>query len=83
MRIDESSRQELRESQATFQELTSQMQELQDRVAREMEFVRYAQNRQRRAREGPCTFVCVQTPFPAGWHTQAEKGELTSCRGTV
>ena len=32
MRIHELSRQEMRKSQATFQELTSQIQELQDRV---------------------------------------------------
>ena len=32
MRIDEFSRQELRQSQATFHELTSQIQELQERV---------------------------------------------------
>ena len=32
VRIDEFSRDELRESQATFQELTSQIQELQERV---------------------------------------------------
>ena len=32
MRIDEFSRHELRESEATFQELTSQIVELQDRV---------------------------------------------------
>ena len=32
MRVDEFSRQELRKSQATIQELTSQIQELQDRM---------------------------------------------------
>ena len=27
--------------------------------------------------------ACVQTPWLLGWHTQGEKDELTSCRGTV
>ena len=32
--------------------------------------------------EGPEP-ACVQTLPLLGWHTQEEKGELTSCRGTV
>ena len=43
---------------------------------------RHAKNRRRRARQRPEP-ACVQTPLIAGWHTQGEKGELTSCRGTV
>ena len=43
---------------------------------------RHVRNRRRRTREGPEP-ACVQTPFPRRWHTQGEKDELTSCRGTV
>ena len=39
-------------------------------------------NRRRRTREGPEN-ACVQTPLQSGWHTQEEKDELTSCRGSV
>ena len=51
-------------------------------VAKGMGSPRHAKNRRRRARQRPEP-ACVQTPLIAGWHTQGEKGELTSCRGTV
>ena len=49
-------------------------------VAREMGSPRRASNRRRRTREGP--ELCAITHC-SGWHTQSEKGEFTSCRGTV
>ena len=69
MRVDELSAQKWRKSQATFHELTSQIQELQDRVnllndTREWQGVgspRHVLNRRRRTREGPQP-ACVQTP---------------------
>ena len=57
MLIDEFSRQELRESQATIHELTSQIQEL----TREMGSPRNDSNRRRRTREGPEP-ACVRAP---------------------
>ena len=45
-------------------------------------FLRERQIRRRRTREGP-EHACVPTPLKSGWHTQGEKDELTSCRGTV
>ena len=39
--------------------------------------------RQQAAAGGSRTCVCANTFFFSGWHTQEEKGELTSCRGTV
>ena len=43
---------------------------------------RHVDNRRRRTREGPEP-ACVQTPLRREWHTQGEKDELTSCRGTL
>ena len=43
---------------------------------------RHVDNRRRRTHEGPEP-ACVQTPYHREWHMQEEKGELTSCRGTV
>ena len=43
---------------------------------------RHELNRRRRTREGP-ERACVQTALVHEWHMQGEKGELTSCRGTV
>ena len=51
-------------------------------VARVMGSPRRAINRRRPACEGPEP-ACVQTPFDQGWHSQGEKGELTSCCGAV
>ena len=43
----------------------------------------HVSNRRRQTREGPeLVCVCANTLCP-GWHMQVEKGELTSCRGTV
>ena len=51
-------------------------------VARGMRSPRHAINRRRWTREGP-ELACVQTLFQSVWHTQGEKDEFTSCRGTV
>ena len=51
-------------------------------MARGMGSPRQVHNTRRRTREGPEP-ACVQTPLHGGWHTQGEKDELTSCRGTV
>ena len=39
-------------------------------------------NRRRRISVDPAP-ACMRAPWPWGWHTQGEKDELTSCRGTV
>ena len=44
---------------------------------------RHAENRRRRIRKDPEP-ACVQAPFREGGGTRrGEKGDLTSCRGTV
>ena len=52
-------------------------------MARGMGSPRHVDNRRRRARKGPEP-ACVRAPFHLlECHTQGEKDELTSCRGTV
>ena len=63
-------------------EVTTSFQNGNHGMARGMGSPRHVPNRRRRTREGPEP-ACVQTPFCRRWHTQEEKDELTSCRGTV
>ena len=53
-----------------------------ERLSREMVSPSLGRDRQRRAREGP-ELACVKILMVHGCHTQGEKDELTSFRGTV